>query len=330
MRGSVGRWLVGLTLVYTAGLVGLLLLSWLGLTTTWWLALPNLVAPLLFGPLIVLVPLLGWLHSRRFRVCVGLLILLFVVSFGGLFLPRTAPAPPREASTVRVMTFNHYYRNRDLAAVKAAILRQDADLVGLQELTPEVAEVARRELSMQYPYQLLRPGTATDLTGGLGLLSRFPLVGAVYDTAYRGQRVTVEGPSGRFTLINLHLKIPFEDRENGQLVSYSAAGERGRQLRELRQTVTGLGPLVVIGDFNLSDREADYRALAQLMTDAYRHTRPGFGYTFPAGRVIRGVPLVPLVRLDYVWLKGLRASSAYRDCRSGSDHCLVVADVLLP
>ena len=64
--------------------------------------------------------------------------------------------------------------------------------------------------------------------------------------------------------------------------------------------------------------------------DVYRRTRTGFGFTFPSGRALLGVPLPHLVRLDYVWVRGLEPVTASRDCRTGSDHCLVVADVRLP
>lgn len=317
------------TFLYALGLVALTLLWRLGVDV-WWVALPGIVAPFLFLPLLILVPLAVWVRSRRYRLSVGALVLVFAASYGGLFLPRAPISADPDATPLRVMTFNHLYLNRDLEDIKAAILRGDADIVALQELTLEVAEALRRDLRGRYPHMDLRPALEATRTDGIGLLSRFPLADIRYDEAYGGQRVTVRVGEREVALINLHLNLPFGERASDRFLAYSAR-RRDPQLRALERAITShTGPFIVVGDFNLSDREPDYRRLERLMTDVYRRTRTGFGFTFPALGTFRGVPVPPLVRLDYVWVRGLEPVSAARDCRSGSDHCLVVADVRLP
>lgn len=331
----IRKTLVWGTLLYTVGLLVVLLLSRLGVGA-WWVALPNIVAPFLFLPLVLLVPLGLWVRpgtpfSRPYLLCVGVLAVVFVISFGDRFLPRSPVAGAEDDATLRVMTFNHLYVNRDLEAIKKTILRQDADLVALQELTPVVAAMVRREFRTRYPYQQLRPLDRSS-TKGVGLLSRFPLSNVTYDDAYGGQHVTVQIGKRYLKLINLHLMIPFGGRGSGHALAFDPS-VRARQLEKLKLAVEAapeLEGLIVVGDFNLSDREAGYRDLADLMTDAYRSTRRGFGLTFPTGRAYGGVPLPLLARLDYVWLKGLEPRSAHRDCRSGSDHCAVIADIRLP
>ncbi len=325
----IRKTLVWGTLLYTGGLLLLLLLSRLGVDA-WWVALPNIVAPFLFLPLVLLVPLGLWVRpgtpfSGLYLVCVGVLAVVFVVLFGGRFLPRSPVTGAEDDATLRVMTFNHLYVNRDLEAIKKTILRQDADLVALQELTPVVAAMVRREFRTRYPYQQLRPLDRSS-TKGVGLLSRFPLSNVAYDDDYGGQHVTVQIGERYLKLINLHLNVPLG---NGSLRQFGPE-LRDRQLGALVTVAERIPLLVVVGDFNLSDNESGYRTLAGLMTDAYRRTRTGFGFTYPARTVYRGLPLPPLVRLDYVWLKGLDPLSAHRDCRSGSDHCAVIADVRLP
>lgn len=317
------------TLLYTLALLSLALLWRLGVDV-WWVALPGIVQPFLFTPLLLLIPLAVWVRSRPYLLNVSILTLLFVVSYGGLFLPRPpVPADPT-GTPLRVMTFNHLYLNRDLEGIKTAILRGDADIVALQELTPEVAEMLRRDLRARYPHMALRPGFKATRTDGVGLLSRLPFTDARYDEAYRGQRVTVRVGQQEVALINLHLNLPFGERASDRFLAYSAR-RRDPQLRALEQAVAShTGPFIVAGDFNLSDREPDYRRLERLMTDVYRRTRTGFGLTYPALGTFRGLPVPPLVRLDYVWVRGLEPITAFRDCRTGSDHCLVVADVRLP
>lgn len=317
------------TLLYTLSLLSLSLLWRFGVAV-WWVALPNIVLPFFFLPLLILVPLAAWVRSRPYLFSVFVLTLLFAVSYGGLFLPRPPVSADPTGTPLRVMTFNHLYLNRDLEDIKAVILRGDADVVALQELTPEVAAGLRRDLRGRYPYMDLRPASEATGTEGVGLLSRLPFTDARYDEAYRGQRVNLRVGERDVTLVNLHLMIPFGGRAADRPLAFDPR-RRGLQLESLERAVTDLtGPLIVVGDFNLSDREPGYGRLERLMTDVYRRTRTGFGFTFPSGRALLGVPLPHLVRLDYVWVRGLEPVTAATDCRTGSDHCLVVADVRLP
>ena len=331
---EIRKGLVWGTLLYTFGLLGLALLWRLNIDV-WWVALPNIVAPSLFLPLVLLVPLAFWVrletYSRLYLFCVGVLVLVFGFSFGGRFLPRSPVTGAEGGTELRIMTLNHLYLNRDLEAIKKTILRQDADLVALQELTPEVAAMVRLEFETRYPYQQLQPLDRSS-TKGVGLLSRFPLENVGYDDDYGGQHVTLQIGERYLKLINLHLMIPFGGRDSGRALAFDP-GTRTRQLEKLKLAVEAVPEsdgLIVVGDFNLSDQEPGYRELANLMTDAYRSTRRGFGFTFPTGRAYAGVPLPLLARLDYVWLKGLEPLAAHRDCRSGSDHCAVIADMRLP
>lgn len=301
----IRKGLVWGTLLYTLGLLGLALLWRLNIDV-WWVALPNIVAPFLFLPLILLMPLAFWVrpgtYSRPYLLCVGVLVLVFGFSFGDRFLPRSPVAGVANGTELRIMTFNHLYLNRDLEAIKQTILRQDADLVALQELTPEVAAMVRREFGTRYPYQQLRPSDRSTSTKGIGLLSRFPLTKVGYNDDYGGQHATVQIGERELKLINLHLMIPFGGRESDRPPAFDP-DIRARQLEKLKLTVKAapeLEGLIVVGDFNLSDREPGYRELTDLMTDAYRSTRRGFGFTFPTGRAYAGVPLPLLARLDYV------------------------------
>ena len=317
------------TLLYTVGSLLLLFLSRLGIDA-WWVALPSIIAPFLFAPVLLLIPLSLWVRpgtyfSRPYLVCVGVLVLVFVISFGVRFLPRSPVTGAANATELRIMSLNHLKTNTDEAAIKATILRQNADIVALQELSPGVATMIKAELSERYPHQVLRPSRA-DGENGVAVLSRLPLEPLSYREAYRGQRFGVEVAGKHFELINLHLNVPLGD---GSLRQFGPE-LRDRQLGVLVTVAERIPSLVVVGDFNLSDNESGYRTLAGLMTDAYRRMRTGFGFTYPARTVYRGLPLPPLVRLDYVWLKGLDPLSAHRDCRSGSDHCAVIADVRLP
>src|SRR5439155_14584693 len=56
-------------------------------------------------------------------------------------------------------------------------------------------------------------------------------------------------------------------------------------------------PVILLGDFNLTDREAAYRDLTVGLWDAYRIVGAGFGSTWgPPMLLSRGIPLL---RIDY-------------------------------
>lgn len=325
MRKLMIRSSLGYTL-----LLALLSLLWRLEAHMWfgWLALPNILAPFLFLPLVLLLPLAFWLRSRRVWGCVLTLLLVALVSFAGAFVPRRAAEVAPEGASLRVLSFNHFFGNRDMRAIENLILRHSADVVGLQETTVASEAHLRQALKDVYPYQLWHAGTEK-ATDGTALLSRYPFRTSVYNRVLRGEQVTLGVAGKSLTLINLHLQIPFAHRQTLQSASYDPRA-RHEQVDALLAQAENHSRLIVMGDFNLSDREVDYRRLAETLTDAYRETRRGFGYTFPNGRTYRGLPLLPFVRVDYVWLRGLEPRSAARDCRTGSDHCALIADIALP
>lgn len=322
------RIVIRLSLIYTLLLL-LLFLSWQGEAHMWsgWLALPNILAPFLFLPLVPLLLFAFWLRSRLLWGCTLTLLLLALLSFGGAFLPRQRTAAAA-GDSLRVLSFNHLYSNRDRRALRDLILRHDADVVGLQETTSVSESGIGRALKDAYPYQLWHAADE-GATDGTALLSRYPLRSSRYNQVLRGEQVRLEVAGKPLTLINLHLNIPFGHEGAVQSASYDPR-VRHEQILSLIAEAERHPRFIVMGDFNLSDREVDYRRLSETLTDTYRETQRGLGYTFPNGRSYRGIPLVPFIRIDYVWLRGLEPLSASRDCRTSSDHCALIADIALP
>jgi endonuclease/exonuclease/phosphatase (EEP) superfamily protein YafD len=65
-------------------------------------------------------------------------------------------------------------------------------------------------------------------------------------------------------------------------------------------------PLLLMGDFNTSDRHYQYRRLSQLLTNSFERAGWGFGLSFPAA--------IPLVRIDHIF------HSSHWDTRSVWTH----------
>ena len=327
--------LIGAASLYCIILVALGVLWTIQPQRTWWLAFSNIFALYLFAPLLVLAPAALGSGSRWLRGAVALSAAAFVVLFGARFIPPLGQPP--EGTRLRVMTINQLNSNDHIAELMAAIRAQNADIVAIQELSEPVAEAARRELRAEYPYQLLSSG---DEDSGLGLLSRYPLRAQAREREFTGQRVVVLVGGREIAVINVHLPAPrIETRRLRQfrpvklLLGYDTAQRASEFAGLLRAIDAAEGPLVVMGDFNTSDREPAYAQLAARLHDAYRETAWGFGFTFPHGKMIKALDsltiLVPLVRIDYVWSKaGVMPQAAQVVCDSGeSDHCAVVADL---
>lgn len=325
--------LAAAALLYCLGLCALALLWLVGVQGRWWLTLAQIFALPLFAPLLLLGPAVYHAQRRWRRAVAALAALAFIGLFGARFMP---PGPARAPGTpLRVATFNLHYALADpqLAAGIAAIRAQRADVVALQELSPPAADAIRRELLGDYPYQSLQPATSYV---GLGLISRHPLEVLPPPPQLAAQLAQVHLATQRVTLINASLRAPEIKRRRLPLLrqvrvirGYSISN-RSRNLRQLLQAIDQTrGPLVVAGDLNLSDREADYMQLATRLRDAYRATSWGFGYTFPSRVQLGGLSLpLPLVRIDYIWSGGgVIPAAAQVACDSASDHCMVIAEL---
>jgi vancomycin resistance protein VanJ len=223
---------------------------------------------------------------------------------------------------------NLYRDNQQLDSAVAEILAQGADVVALQEVTEETGEQVARALAAQYPYQ--------DFDGDLAFLSKLPLTSSGPLQDARGRWATLDVGGRTIALVNVHLHrralqtrrlpglswlpIPRDFNTTSQQVQVASllAELKGAQL-----------PYVLVGDFNLPDRDPAYAMLAEQLHDAYRTTEPGFGFTYPGKRSLGPVDLpFPVLRIDYVWSsQEIEPVRTRVNCAGGSDHCMVIADL---
>jgi endonuclease/exonuclease/phosphatase (EEP) superfamily protein YafD len=215
-------------------------------------------------PLLVLVALvvvLGIAAGRRRRTLlpVAASILVFgVVSVLGPLLPHRGPSPVHPVSLVSA---NLYWDNRSPDAAVDALLAVRADVEVAVETTPEHRAILDR-LDTAHRY------SASD--NEILVRSRYPVT-AMPDPArvpaLRILRVTVEAPAGAFVLYAVHALNPLsESTFASQLVWVD---------RLLAAATQEALPVVIAGDFNMSDRQLGYRLLAGHMRDAV--TAAGWG-----------------------------------------------------
>lgn len=247
-------------------------------------------------------------------------------------LTRRPPASP--GPTLRVATFNLLWVNADTDAIIASIRALDADVIALQEVTPERAIALQAALSAEYPHRLLYPRPQAN---GTGLLSRLPLTASsdtIPDPDWIGDPAIASlSFDGRdVTVVSLHA-APVR----------TPASARDRQARALVAYALKLNhPCILMGDFNTTPFNEAYGILIHDLRDAWRAAGRGLGHTFPGPAWSHafgdGLPrplrrFVPhwLIRIDYVFVTPhWRPLDARTSPQHGSsDHRPVIADLTL-
>lgn len=236
-------------------------------------------------------------------------------------------------STVTVMTFNV---GNGLARARRLIpflKASDADIIGLQELATIQAEALAAELATAYPYQELHPGGVE----GKGVLSRYPLADAGLLPLFKDRpdlRVAALIGGTSLALLVTHPAPPYHHWRD----THSKAAARA-QIATLSGIALACPPAVLMGDFNMTKRHAHYAHLETAgLVDAFGVAGAGPQYTLPT-RVgysrrlkhsLRWARLIPVARVDYIWLTpDLAVESAWVGRDAGSDHLPVLARISL-
>jgi vancomycin resistance protein VanJ len=278
--------------------------------------MPSLLIPALF--LWVGVGL-----ARRWRTFVLLSpsVAAFVGLYGAMLLPKVAQIPP-DAPTLTIMTWNlHRAITADELEAALTIIRDvDADIVALQEFTQPAADFLTPRIADLYPYNALHPYARG--VNGMGVYSRFPIYADSFWTGLLGNmRVQMSFADTLFTFYNVHPPSP------GLTVD---TRYRSREITDLLNRFAGeTTPLIVVGDFNLTDQSNDYARLTEVLTDSFRAAGEGLGLTFPnlgyANPLLGAVP--PIIRIDYIFHDGNWRSLASRVYESSgrSDHYPVIS-----
>ena len=286
--------------------------------------------------LLELPPQLRLAHQLRtgLRITLGLAVALAVVRFG----PVWVSLPPADAGGMRigVTSWNLETGEADSEAVVQTLRNAPPGVIGLVELARANADPIKADAAIQarFPYQLIYP---RDGSLGMGLLSSYPILesGRIADEPPviwarldlgKGRTLTVVEahpmPAEVLPMTPFHLPLNYD------------ASARDAQIRTLRQTVDGFlaggQPLILAGDFNVTDREPAYGDLSRGLLDAHLEVGLGPGSTWRADP-LKWLPL-GIVRIDMVFGgNAVRPMTVMVDCTPrGSDHCLIQASLALP
>lgn len=324
LRGLVSFVSGGYALLLGIYLVVRLLLG----DSLWWTSLFNNFVPVYFVPLLVLLPIALLARARRGIILSGLMLLVGGLMYAPLYIHNPARTVAQADETLEVISFNMYFTNPYPDAVEDFLREQAADIVVMQEVVPEREDTIMANLRDAYPHQAQVGGNFAVMTNRV--LSRHPFA----EPPVEGDgRVVLDVAGEQVAVHAVHAPVPMG---NYQVAAAARLGLVGTFFRydpswrddQIRMVVSRAEnesmPVIVAGDFNMSDQSELYHEVAAVLKDSYRDAGRGLGMTFPAA--LLGQTLVPVVRIDYIWHSDdWRAVTAERVRVPGADHLALVA-----
>jgi len=305
---------------YTLSLLLYFILRWVIGDDFWVVNLTNNFIQWFLLPVAVFLPLMLWQRQKRRSGGLAVLALIFLVSYGSLFLPYRSQAAPDDATVLTVMTYNVATDHMPSESLIEALRESGADIIALQELGVQQADDLENSLLDLYPYRVLF-GLGIP---GKGLLSRYPILKhdlypLVNGRPYLEVQLDIEGEP--LTVIVSH---PPRPQFQGGTKIFGDVSDATSEIEMLLERASLETPTLLLGDFNLSDQSENYDLISDAgWTDAFRQVGWGFGLTFPAVYM----PF-PLVRIDYVWSSPhLIPLESRIGPDGGSDHLPVIAEL---
>lgn len=287
--------------------------------------LGSLVETLLpwFG-LFVPVLLAGALWRRSASAVVALLlpVTVWLHLFGGLLGDKSHPD-----SDLTVASPNVGAGNPDPAGTARDLAASGADVLALEELTPQARGTYEKELEKAYPYHTVQ--------GTVGLWSRLPLsdtqpvdikmdYGPLADTkpldvemAYnRALRTTVATDHGPLAVYVAHLGSV---RVNPRAGFWTDSRDRNAQALGEVIAAEQNKRVVLLGDLNGTMDDRAFADIASQLHSAQDAAGDGFGFTWPAR--------FPVARIDQILVRGVEPESSWVLPATGSDHLPVAAGI---
>jgi endonuclease/exonuclease/phosphatase (EEP) superfamily protein YafD len=325
------RQLVGKVILFSCDVYALLvivyLIARLLFGESWSLvALANAIMPTILLPALLLFPLLLLWRKWRHAALMSPGVIAFAMLYGELFLPSLSAASAGE-SRMTVMTYNLEAQSATIDEPIEIIRNSGADMVALQEVTETAARRFERDLSVEYPYQFSFTDGDAALTGS-AVLSRFPLENPIrLPGVLTHMRVDVRPPQDAclppFTLYSAH------PPPGSWAIQANTPDQPVRNVDDLLAWAAAEPlPVIMAGDFNMTDQSTNYRFMRERFADAFREAGWGLGITWPNGYgnfLTRLLP--PILRIDYVFYdpSAFHAVEAHVIPDSGgSDHFPVV------
>lgn len=304
----------------------------------WMVGLIGLFIPWILFPLFLIPGIAGLiLQQKRLTIASSIVCLILI---GWLHSSYWSPKPASiadDALTVKVLSLNLTWHSTKTETLVELLQSETPDIVLLQETTKRNTHKVVPYVEKLYPY--------TFFGNRVGMFSRYPIVDQkmihLAELEEFQQRAILDIEGQRVVVYNVQTIAPWIRPQpwigNLTIPTYEY-GDRNQQITDLidrieKETL----PVIAAGDFNLTDTSQDYRRLQSIMTDAYKQSGYGFGFTWPYGwplsdliKPINWRLTHPLFRIDQIWYSAeWSATSSQVLAPTGSEHLPIEASVTL-
>lgn len=226
---------------------------------------------------------------------------------------------------LRVLTYNINWGGGGADLAAQAIRESGADIVCLQETTPEWEQFLRRALGRDYRFMDFRQSQGR-MGGGLAFLSKVPAREVAYvpsDTGwFDGWIRKFDTPIGPVQVINVHLRPPVSN--SGSFVSgyVTTRDDRRREMERFYAQREPAVPTLVMGDFNDGENSSVVRWLEE---KKFTNALPQFDRSTPTWQWRTSVVTLRR-RMDHILYSRELDCATARVVKAGaSDHFPVVA-----
>ncbi len=274
--------------------------------------------------LFVPVLLTGALWRRSVSAVLALLlpVTVWLNLFGGLLGDKSHPG-----GDLTVASHNVGAGNPDPAGTARDLAASGADVLALEELTPQDRGTYEKGLAKAYPHHVV--------LGTVGVWSRLPLsdtrpvdirtdVGPLARTKpadvtladNRALRTTVATDHGPLAVYVAHLGSA---RVNPRSGFWTDSRDRNAQALGEAVAAERNARVVLLGDLNGTMDDRAFDGLTSRLRSVQDAAGDGFGFTWPAR--------FPVARIDQILVRGVEPRSARTLPATGSDHLPVAAAI---
>jgi len=302
----------------------------------WVVGFISIFIPLILLPLLIL-PIIALLLKKRWLLImsgIGSIVLIGWLH-GQYFSAEGIPLNP-SIGNLKILSLNCSWYKTSSENLSNLIKKEQPDIVFLQEIVLKHTQRAFVWLKESYPYQAGQAPVA--------ILSKYPILsfenlnlGGYEEVQQRAiikvnqQEIVVYNMSAISPWIRLEKILPFL-----RIPTYEYR-ERTGEVQDLLQRIKKeTQPLIVAGDFNMTEQSEDYNKLTEILEDAFKKSGIGFGFTWPEGWELSFLIKdseqklnYPIFRIDYIWYSRHFGSHAARVlATTGSDHLPVEAELV--
>ena len=323
---------------YSGFILGYFILKLIFWDRLWIIALISTFIPLILFPTFLL-PIIGLsiLKKRWFSIISAIACILLI---SWLHVKYFSPTPIKITDSqprIKILSHNLSWHKTQSPTLFKLIDQQKPDIIFLQELVKKHTQRAFPWLKADYPYQIGTPP--------VGILSKYPIVSSeilhLAGHPETQQRAIIKFNEQEVVIYNMQATGPWlklSKKWRFLKIPVYKYDKRSPEIQDLVQRVERETlPVIVAGDFNMTDETQDYDRVQKVMQDSFRKSGFGFGFTWPHGWELKFLVKrsnwrlnYPVFRIDYIWYSkhwGAKSSSVLE--ATESDHLPISAELIL-